>query len=325
MAEDDNWGTIEVPNNTNEDKVEYEIEEKVVEAAQPEPEPEVKDEPEVTTKEEPKELEGIETSGAQKRIRQLVKQRKEREEQVALLQKQNEELNKQLYAKHNEVNEINKVSLTASEKQLEDKIQLARAVYLEAFEEGEKEKLLNAQEMLNEAQNDLKAVTSAKLNYEKHEQKVAQQQPVQQQAVPQQAVPQQSVTDPRAEEWASNNDWFGKDNIMTAAALAIDTDLKEEGYSPNDDEFYQQIDNRIKTAFPHKFGEVQERMQETTSSPAQVVSGSSRSSPSSKNKVKLTQEDMRLAEKWNIPLETYAAQKLKVTKADGEYTDVYNK
>ena len=112
---------------------------------------------------------------------------------------------------------------------------------------------------------------------------------------------------------------------MTAAALAIDTDLKEEGYSPNDDEFYQQIDNRIKTAFPHKFGEVQERMQETTSSPAQVVSGSSRSSPSSKNKVKLTQEDMRLAEKWNIPLETYAAQKLKVTKADGEYTDVYNK
>ena len=148
MAEDDNWGTIEVPNNTNEDKVEYEIEEKVVEAAQPEPAPEVKEEPEVTTKEEPKELEGIETSGAQKRIRQLVKQRKEREEQVALLQKQNEELNKQLYAKHNEVNEINKVSLTASEKQLEDKIQLARAVYLEAFEEGEKEKLLNAQEML---------------------------------------------------------------------------------------------------------------------------------------------------------------------------------
>ena len=112
--------------------------------------------------------------------------------------------------------------------------------------------------MLNEAQNDLKAVTSAKLNYEKHEQKVAQQQ----QPVQQQAVPQQSVTDPRAEEWASNNDWFGKDNIMTAAALAIDTDLKEEGYSPNDDEFYQEIDNRIKTAFPHKFGEVQERVQE---------------------------------------------------------------
>ena len=109
---------------------------------------------------------------------------------------------------------------------------------------------------------------------------------------------------------------------MTAAALAIDAELKEEGFSPNDNEFYQEIDNRVKAAFPHKFGEVQERMQETTSSPAQVVSGSTRSSPSSKNKVKLTQEDMRLAEKWNIPLETYAAEKLKVTKADGEYTDI---
>jgi len=53
-----------------------------------------------------------------------------------------------------------------------------------------------------------------------------------------------------------------------------------------------------------------------------VVSGSSRSSPSSKGKVKLTQEDMRLAEKWNIPIETYAAQKLKVTQADGEYTTI---
>ena len=83
MAKDDSWETVEIPNN--EDKVEYEVEEKVVEAAQPEPEPEVKEEPEVTTKEEPKELEGIETSGAQKRIRQLVKQRKERDAQLAQL------------------------------------------------------------------------------------------------------------------------------------------------------------------------------------------------------------------------------------------------
>lgn len=317
MAEKDDWGTVEIPNT--EDKVEYEIEEEVVE-----PEVEAKPEPEAVVKEEPQELEGIETSGAQKRIRQLVKQRKEREEQVAQLQMQNEELNKKLHAKHNEVNEINKVSLNASEKQLTDKIKLAREVYLEAFDEGEKEKLLNAQEMLNEAQNDLKNVTSAKLNYEKYEQQVAQQ-PVQQQPVNQ----PQPVTDPRAEEWATSNEWFGKDNIMTAAALAIDADLKNEGYNPNDNEFYQEIDNRIKTAFPHKFGEVQERVQENeangasnTSTPAQVVSGSSRSSPSSKNKVKLTQEDMRLAQKWNIPLETYAAQKLKVTQADGEYTNI---
>ena len=311
MAEKDDWGTVEIPNT--EEKVEYEIEEEAAE-----PEVEAKPEPEAVVKEEPQELEGIETSGAQKRIRQLVKQRKEREEQVAQLQMQNEELNKKLHAKHNEVNEINKVSLNASEKQLTDKIQLAREVYLEAFDEGDKEKLLSSQEMLNEAQNDLKNVTSAKLNYEKYEQQVAQQ-PVQQQQPVNQPQP---VTDPRAEEWATSNEWFGKDNIMTAAALAIDADLKNEGYNPNDNDFYQEIDNRIKNAFPQKFGEAEERVQESTSTPAQVVSGSSRSSPSSKNKVKLTQEDMRLAEKWNIPLETYAAQKLKVTQADGEYTDI---
>jgi hypothetical protein len=308
MAEKDDWGTVEVSNT--EDKVEYEIEEKEKVVAKPEvKEDEVEDE-------EPKELEGIETDGAAKRIRQLVKQRKERENQVEALLRQNQELNTRLQSKSNEVTNISRHTLDLSEKQLTDKIALAREVYLEAFEEGEKEKLLNAQEMLNEAQGDLKQVTSAKANYERQvQQPVAQ--PVQQQ---QQVA--QPATDPKAEEWATSNDWFGKDNVMTAAALAIDAELKNEGYDPNDNDFYQEIDNRIKNTFPQKFGEVKERMQESTSTPAQVVSGSSRSSPSSKGKVKLTQEDMRLAEKWNIPLETYAAQKLKVTQADGEYTNI---
>ena len=311
MAEEDNWGTVEIPDTKDEDKVEYEIEEQEVKE---ESQPEIKEE-------EPKELEGIETAGAQKRIRQLVKQRKEKEEQLAAIMQQNEELTQRLQTRENEVNNISRHTLDLSEKQLTDKIALAREVYLEAFDEGEKEKLLNAQEMLNEAQNDLKQVTSAKANYERQAQQPVAQPMQQQQQVPQTASA--PVTDPRAEEWASSNDWFGKDNIMTAAALAIDAELKNEGYDPNDSDFYKEIDNRIKNTFPHKFGEAKERVQETTSSPAQVVSGSSRSSPSSRNKVKLTQEDMRLAEKWNIPLETYAAQKLKVAKADGEYTDVY--
>ena len=308
MAEKDDWGTVEVPNT--EDKVEYEIEEKEEVVAKPEAKEEE------INNDEPKELEGIETDGAAKRIRQLVKQRKEKENQVEALLKQNQELNTRLQSKNNEVNNISRHTLDLSEKQLTDKIALAREVYLEAFDEGEKEKLLNAQEMLNEAQNDLKQVTSAKANYERQvQQPVAQ--PVQQQ---QQVA--QPATDPKAEEWAASNDWFGKDNVMTAAALAIDAELKNEGYDPNDNDFYQEIDNRIKNTFPQKFGEVKERVQESTSTPAQVVSGSSRSSPSSKGKVKLTQEDMRLAEKWNIPIETYAAQKLKVTQADGEYTTI---
>jgi len=315
MIENDDWSTVEV----SQGEVEYEIEEpEVKQEAEEDIKLEVKeDEVEV---EEPKELEGIETAGAEKRIRQLVKQRKEREEQVVSLQIQNEELNKKLFSKENEVQSMGKRTLDMSEKQLTDKIALAKEVYLEAFDEGEKEKLLNAQEMLNEAQGDLKAVNSAKARYAQQEQQAVahgEATPVAQQ----QQVPQ-AASDPKAEQWASDNNWFGKDNVMTAAALAIDSELKNEGYDPSDNDFYQEIDNRIKTSFPHKFEKDKERVQETTSSPAQVVSGSSRSSPSSRKKVKLSQEDLRLAQKWNIPLETYAAQKLKVHQADGDYTDI---
>lgn len=311
MAEENDWSTVEV----SQGEVEYEIEE-------PEVNQEAKEDIKIEVKadevkdEEPKELEGIETAGAEKRIRQLVKQRKEREEQVASLQIQNEELNKKLLSKENEVQSMSKRTLDMSEKQLTDKIALAKEVYLEAFDEGEKEKLLNAQEMLNEAQNDLRAVNSAKARYAQQAKQAVAQPVAQQQQVP------QAVSDPKAEQWASDNDWFGKDNVMTAAALAIDAELKNEGYDPSDNDFYQEIDNRIKTSFPHKFEEDKERVQETTSSPAQVVSGSSRSSPSSRKKIKLSQEDLRLAQKWNIPLETYAAQKLKVHQADGDYTDI---
>ena len=307
MIENDDWSTVEV----SQGEVEYEIED-----------PEVKQEAQEEIKEdaveveEPKELEGIETAGAEKRIRQLVKQRKEREEQVVSLQIQNEELNKKLFSKESEVQSMGKRTLAMSEKQLTDKIALAKEVYLEAFDEGEKEKLLNAQEMLNEAQSDLRAVNSAKARYAQQAQQAVEQPVAQQQQVP------QAVSDPKAEQWASDNNWFGKDNVMTAAALAIDAELKNEGYDPSDNDFYQEIDNRIKTSFPHKFEEDKERVQETTSSPAQVVSGSSRSSPSSRKKIKLSQEDLRLAQKWNIPLETYAAQKLKVHQADGDYTDI---
>jgi hypothetical protein len=304
MEEKEQWGDIEVPNE--EQKIEIEIEEEEKVEAKPQKEEE---KPEVK---EPPELDGIETKGAEKRIRQLIRQRKERDEQINALIQKNEELSTTLRTKDREVDQVNKLSLDASEKQLTDKLELARTVYMEAFEEGEKEKLLKAQEMLNEAQADLKAVSSAKQGYEMEEE-----QPVQKQ--PKQQPPTQRPSDPRAEEWAEKNEWFGQDNVKTAAALAIDAELKSEGYDPADNDFYQEIDKRLNKAFNQ---ESQERVQENTSPPAQVVSGSSRSSPSSAGKVKLSKEDVRLAQKWNIPLEQYAAEKLKVSDADGNYTTI---
>jgi len=308
MSDNDNWDEVKVPNEEQK-KVEFEVEGEEVEA---------KAEPESKPQEEEKapELEGIETKGAEKRIRQLIRQRKERDEQISALIQKNEELGSTLRTKNQEVSQVNKLSLDASEKQLTDKLELARSVYMEAFEEGDKERVLKAQEMLNEAQNDLKQVSTAKIRYENQPEPA----PVQQQ--PQYQPQAQPKNDPMAEEWAAKNSWFGQDNVKTAAALAIDAELKGEGYDPSDEEFYQEIDNRIKKAFSPDVGETEERVQESPSIPAQVVSGSSRLSPSSSGKVKLSKEDVRLAQKWNIPLEQYAAEKLKVDDADGSYTNI---
>ena len=309
------WGNINVANAGQEDQIEIEFEEPQ-EEEKPQIETQEEEKKEEVVEEKAPELEGIETKGAEKRIRQLIRQRKERDEHIQALIQKNEELSTNLRTKDKEVNTLGKSSLDASEKQLTDKIELARAVYTEAFEEGDKEKVLKAQEMLNDAQIDLKSVTAAKNNYQEIEDVPQQAQPQ-----PQQQVRQQPANDPRAEDWASKNDWFGKDNVMTAAALAIDAELKGEGYDPQDQDFYQEIDNRLKQAFPQKLGESQERVQENTSQPAQVVSGGSRSSSSSSRKVKLSKEDVALAQKWNIPLEKYAAEKLKVDDSDG-YTNI---
>jgi len=307
MSEQDGWNDVEVP---EEDKIEIEIEQDAPEEVKEEqPVLEAKEE----EKEETPELEGIETKGAEKRIRQLIRQRKEREEEVEQLLETNKKLSETLKKKEEEVFNVSKNSLEASEKQLTDKIELARQAYLEAFDEGDKERVLKAQEMLNDAQSDLKNVTSVKSRYSEEYSE-----PVQQNA----PAPAPRRRDRRAEEWAGNNEWFGQDNVMTAAALAIDADLKEQGYDPDDEDFYEEVNNRIQEAFPHKFGEVQERVQENTNKPAQVVSGASRSSPNSGRKIKLSKEDVNLANKWGIPLEKYAAEKLKVTNADGEYTDI---
>lgn len=315
--EKEEWSNVNVANAGQEEQIEIEFEEPEEEEK---PQVEVQKEKEVVEpkqeEEKAPELEGIETKGAEKRIRQLIRQRKERDEHIQALIQKNEELNTNLRTKDKEVNTLGKSSLDASEKQLTDKIELARAVYTEAFEEGDKERVLKAQEMLNDAQIDLKNVTAAKNNYPEIEDVPQQAQPQ-----PQQQVRQQPVNDPRAEDWASKNDWFGKDNVMTAAALAIDAELKGEGYDPQDQDFYQEIDNRLKQAFPQKLGNSQERVQENTSQPAQVVSGGSRSSSSSSRKVKLSKEDVALAQKWNIPLEKYAAEKLKVDDSDG-YTNI---
>jgi hypothetical protein len=319
--DNEEWNEVDTSTPEEEkNKVEYELEEELPKEEKAIPLVQATEEKEEPKEETPPELKGVDTKGAQKRIRQLVKQRKDRDEQLAQLMQKNEELSSRLQNTEHQFNTVNKLSLDSSEKQITDKLELARNVYKTAHEEGDSTKILQAQEFLNEAQNDLKSLTATKQQFE--------QRPVQpQQPVQQPQYQPQPTADPRAEDWASKNEWFGSDQVMTAASLAIDSQLKEEGYNPTDTEYYTEIDRRIKETFPHKFAAeaapVEEvRKQESTSRPAQVVAGASRSSPGSSKKVKLSKEDIRLANKWNVPLEQYAQEKLKADNADGEYTTI---
>ena len=295
-TEKDDWNEVEV---SKEEDVEFEVEKNTesVQAAEPE------------------ELDGIETQGAQKRIRQLVSQRKERDEHIQQLMSQNEEMKRGMLSREKQFADSQKVSTELSEHQLTDKIELARSNYKEAYEDGDSEKVLSAQEALNQAQLDLQNLGQRKnalSNYEK----ALEQKQQQQQAQPQ-------APDPKAQSWAAENEWFGQDSVRTAAALAIDAELKQMGFDTSDDDFYTEVDRRLKKEFPHRYEEVEEEVSErVTTQPAQVVAGASRKPASSSKKVKLSQEDVRLATKWNIPLEVYAAEKRKADLADGEYTTI---
>lgn len=139
MNNDNGWDTVD---STDNEEIEYEIEEteEIIEVS-PEEEKEEKEENREDLEEDtPKELDGIETKGAEKRIRQLIKQRKEREEQIENLAEENQKLQEELTSKASEVTRISKSSLDISEKQLNDKVHLARLAYMEAFEDGDKEK-----------------------------------------------------------------------------------------------------------------------------------------------------------------------------------------
>ena len=172
---EDNWSEIDT-SQKKEEKVEYEVEkepEKV--EAKPEPVQETKEAPK---EEKPEELDGIQTKGAEKRIRQLIRQRKERDEQINQLIQQNEQLKSSYNTKENEFHQVSKLNLDATEKQLKDKLELARSSYADAFEAQDKDKLLKAQEALNEAQTDLKNVAVTKSRFTQQPVQKQVQQPV---------------------------------------------------------------------------------------------------------------------------------------------------
>jgi hypothetical protein len=158
------------------------------------------------------------------------------------------------------------------------------------------------------------AFENAKLE-QRQTQPVEPEQPVQQLSdggrLPQQTPQELPEPDPKAEEWAARNTWFGKDRAMTFTAFEIHKDLVNEGFDPKSDAYYSEVDKRIKVDFSHKFdkgGAV-----EHTSKPVQSVASAQRSVKPGRKTVRLTSSQVAIAKKLGVPLEEYAKQ-IKLTE-----------
>lgn len=158
------------------------------------------------------------------------------------------------------------------------------------------------------------AFENAKLQQRKETQPVEQETPVRLSdggQLPQQTPQQMPQADPMAEDWAAKNRWFGTDRAMTFTAFEIHKDLVDkEGYDPNSQEYYQEIDKRIRVDFGHKFGNTETKQ---TNRAVQSVASANRSSKPGRKQVRLTSSQVAIAKKLGVPLEEYAKQ-LKLTE-----------
>jgi len=215
-------------------------------------------------------------------------------------------------------------SADESRKTLEKRFIKTDSEYIKKFESSIKEGMDSAQKELATAieSGDAKAQVeankriatlafdNAKLEQSKE---VREETPVKPADVrePQQPSSQVPRSDPQAEAWASRNTWFGSDRPMTFTAFEIHKDLVDkEGFDPNSDEYYAEVDKRIRVDFPHKFGTSDNKY---TTEPVQTVASAKRSVKPGRKTVRLTSSQVAIAKKLGVPLEEYAKQ-LKNTK-----------
>ena len=276
-----------------------------------EPEEEVKEEPpKQEAKEQPQTSEDEHdqvSKNVQKRIDRLTKKMREaeRREQDAIkyaqgVQKEAQELkNKLQTVDDGYMNEYGN-RLEIEQKQVEAELKQAMASN-DADAVIEKQRKLAQLAVSAETYNKAQRAQQARQQQVQPQQAQAQPQP-QPQVQPQQAQPAEQPPDPKAEEWASKNDWFGKDEAMTFAAFGIHKGMVEnEGFDPQSDDYYDELDSRIRAKFPQEFNNGSGKK------PVQNVAGNSRSrSRGRKTQVKLTQSQVAIANKLGVPLEAYA-------------------
>jgi len=254
------------------------------------------------------ELESYSTK-VQSRIKKLTekyrKEERDREEAVRMAQQL---LNENTNLKSRMQN-LDKGYLAEYGTRLDTQIGAAKKLYREAHDTGDTDKMLEAQDALSKMSIEQERLRIAKQRSDRapqREQQVQQQQ-VQQQQQAQQAQQQQRAQkpDPKAQGWAEKNDWFGADEVMTYAAFGIHRKLvEEEGFDPAADDYYTEVDKRMRTEFPHKF-QAAKRSGGAQVAPA-GASATRSSAKSGRRSVKLSPSQIAMAKRLNVPLEEYA-------------------
>ena len=296
--------------------------EEVVEQPTTEPEVETKEEtvveeqkeeaPQVETKEEPQEKKELEeySTGVQKRIAKLTKKWREAERQKDEALKYAESVVAEQKTIKNKLSKLEPGFLSATEQSINSGLEAAKAKLAAAREASDLQAEIDAQTSISEL-----GYRKAKyLEAKEAQETAAKQQEVKQPNLREAIAPKQETPDPRAESWAEKNSWFGSDNAMTYTAMDLHKKLtEEEGYDTSSDEYYKEIDKRIRVAFPHKFGNNSDTAENTTTKPVQTVASAKRSTKSGRRTVRLTSSQVSIAKKLGVPLEEYAKQ-LKITK-----------
>jgi len=266
---------------------------------------EVVKEQETETKTEDSKLEDY-SKGVQSRIAKLTRKMREAERREAAAVEYASSLEKQRKTDQERFEKVDSDYTKRFEESVKTGMESAQKELARAIESGDAPAQVEANKRIAEL-----AFDNAKL---KQRQTEREEKPVQLSdggQLPKEAPRSLPQADPMAEDWAGRNKWFGTNRAMTFTAFEIHKDLVEkEGYDPKSNEYYEEVDKRIRVDFPHKFdnsGDIQ------TTRPVQSVASANRSAKTGRKQMRLTSSQVAIAKKLNVPLEEYAKQ-LKLTK-----------
>ena len=250
------------------------------------------------------------SEGVKKRIDKLTARLREtqRREQAAL------EYAKSVQARATQLEQqfmtVDSERLGEANGRVQTQVVALKQIIRKAREEGDIDTETEAQQRLTSLTMEQSQITAATQQREQQVQQWNyQQQQAAQQAAQQPQVQVQQEVDPRVEDWAERNPWYGRDTAMTHAAWGIHRQLiQTEGFDPNSNEYYDELDNRLKQTFPQKLGGGQQAQTNRSARLVQTVAPASRSSGinNARRTVKLTPSQVAIAKKLGVPLEEYA-------------------